>query len=172
MKQIGNLAVVCARRQDVLLQVGSEKVCVHVGAGPERNTLHAAWNDDDAIQRIVHELNFGRYAAGRNGLHQKFMADVVSMLGLEDKLKNMPNNLSGGQQQRVAIARALVSKPAIVLADEPTGNLDSRTSADVLGLLQRTSREFNQTLVMITHNDAIAQLADRIVRIEDGKIVG
>jgi len=99
---------------------------------------------------------------------QKFMADVVSMLGLEDKLKNMPNNLSGGQQ----IARALVSKPAIVLADEPTGNLDSRTSADVLGLLQRTSREFNQTLVMITHNDAIAQLADRIVRIEDGKIVG
>ena len=93
-------------------------------------------------------------------------------LGLEDKLKNMPNNLSGGQQQRVAIARALVSKPAIVLADEPTGNLDSRTSADVLGLLQRTSREFNQTLVMITHNDAIAQLADRIVRIEDGKIVG
>ena len=80
---------------------------------------------------------------------QKFMADVVSMLGLEDKLKNMPNNLSGGQQQRVAIARALVSKPAIVLADEPTGNLDSRTSADVLGLLQRTSREFNQTLVMI-----------------------
>ena len=103
---------------------------------------------------------------------QKFMADVVSMLGLEDKLKNMPNNLSGGQQQRVAIARALVSKPAIVLADEPTGNLDSRTSADVLGLLQRTSRGFNQTLVMITHNDAIAQLADRIVRIEDGKIVG
>ena len=98
--------------------------------------------------------------------------NVVSMLGLEDKLKNMPNNLSGGQQQRVAIARALVSKPAIVLADEPTGNLDSRTSADVLGLLQRTSREFNQTLVMITHNDAIAQLADRIVRIEDGKIVG
>ena len=66
MKQIGNLAVVCARRQDVLLQVGSEKVCVHVGAGPERNTLHAAWDDDDAIQRIVHELNFGRYAAGRN----------------------------------------------------------------------------------------------------------
>lgn len=103
---------------------------------------------------------------------KKFMDEVVRMLALEDKLNNMPNNLSGGQQQRVAIARALVSKPAIVLADEPTGNLDSRTSADVLGLLQRTSREFNQTLVMITHNDAIAQLADRIVRIEDGKIVG
>ena len=103
---------------------------------------------------------------------QKFMDEVVAMLGLEDKLKSMPNNLSGGQQQRVAIARALVAKPAIVLADEPTGNLDSKTSADVLGLLQRTSREFDQTLVMITHNNAIAQLADRIVRIEDGKIVG
>jgi len=103
---------------------------------------------------------------------QKFMDEVITMLGLEDKLKSMPNNLSGGQQQRVAIARALVAKPAIVLADEPTGNLDSKTSADVLGLLQRTSREFDQTLVMITHNNAIAQLADRIVRIEDGKIVG
>lgn len=103
---------------------------------------------------------------------KKFMDEVVHMLALENKLNNLPNNLSGGQQQRVAIARALISKPAIVLADEPTGNLDSRTSADVLGLLQRTSREFNQTLVMITHNDAIAQLADRIVRIEDGKIVG
>lgn len=101
---------------------------------------------------------------------QKFMDEVVSMLGLEDKLYNMPNNLSGGQQQRVAIARALVAKPAIVLADEPTGNLDSRTSADVLGLLKRTSNEFNQTIVMITHNQEIAQLADRIVRIEDGKI--
>ncbi len=101
---------------------------------------------------------------------QKFMDEVVSMLGLEDKLYNMPNNLSGGQQQRVAIARALVTKPAIVLADEPTGNLDSHTSADVLGLLKRTSNEFNQTIVMITHNQEIAQLADRIVRIEDGKI--
>ena len=103
---------------------------------------------------------------------QRFLGEVVKMLGLEDKLQNMPNNLSGGQQQRVAIARALVSKPAIVLADEPTGNLDSKTSADVLGLLQRTSREFHQTLVMITHDNKIAQLADRIVRIEDGKIVG
>ena len=101
---------------------------------------------------------------------KKFMDEVVKLLGLQDKLRNMPGNLSGGQQQRVAIARALVSKPAIVLADEPTGNLDSKTSADVLGLLQRTSREFNQTLVMITHNNEIAQLADRIVRIEDGKI--
>lgn len=101
---------------------------------------------------------------------QKFMNEVVSMIGLEDKLSNMPNNLSGGQQQRVAIARALITKPAIVLADEPTGNLDSHTSADVLGLLKRTSNEFNQTIVMITHNQEIAQLADRIVRIEDGKI--
>lgn len=100
-----------------------------------------------------------------------FMDDVVKMLGLEDKLENMPNNLSGGQQQRVAIARALLSKPAIILADEPTGNLDSKTSSNVLGLLKRTSREFNQTLVMITHNNEIAQLADRIVRIEDGKII-
>ena len=103
---------------------------------------------------------------------QKFMDEIVRMLALEDKLQNMPNNLSGGQQQRVAIARALITKPAIVLADEPTGNLDSRTSADVLGLLKRTSRSFHQTIVMITHNNEIAQLADRIVRIEDGKIVG
>ena len=101
---------------------------------------------------------------------KKFMGEVVRMLALEDKLNNLPNNLSGGQQQRVAIARALVSKPAIVLADEPTGNLDSRTSSDVLGLLKVTSQKFHQTLVMITHNNEIAQLADRIIRIEDGKI--
>ena len=106
-----------------------------------------------------------------NKVDKKFMNEVVQMLGLEDKLNNMPNNLSGGQQQRVAIARALVSKPAIVLADEPTGNLDSKTSADVLGLLKTTSQKFHQTLVMITHNSEIAQLADRIIRIEDGKIV-
>lgn len=105
-----------------------------------------------------------------NKVDKKFMKEVVQMLGLEDKLNNMPNNLSGGQQ-RVAIARALVSKPAIVLADEPTGNLDSKTSADVLGLLKTTSQKFHQTLVMITHNNEIAQLADRIIRIEDGKIV-
>ena len=106
-----------------------------------------------------------------NKVDKKFMNEVVQMLGLEDKLNNMPNNLSGGQQQRVAIARALVSKPAIVLADEPTGNLDSKTSADVPGLLKTTSQKFHQTLVMITHNSEIAQLADRIIRIEDGKIV-
>ena len=102
---------------------------------------------------------------------KKFMDEVVRMLALEDKLNNLPNNLSGGQQQRVAIARALISKPAIVLADEPTGNLDSRTSNDVLGLLKVTSQKFHQTLVMITHNNEIAQLADRIIRIEDGRIV-
>ena len=103
---------------------------------------------------------------------QRIMDNVVNMLGLDDKLKNMPNHLSGGQQQRVAIARALITKPAIILADEPTGNLDSKTSADVLGLIKRTSTEFHQTVVMITHNNDIARLADRIVRIEDGKIVG
>ncbi|OUN27407.1 ABC transporter ATP-binding protein [Blautia sp. An81] len=103
---------------------------------------------------------------------QRFMDTIVSMLGLDDKLNNMPDQLSGGQQQRVAIARALITKPAIILADEPTGNLDSKTSADVLGLIKRTSAEFRQTVVMITHNNDIARLADRIVRIEDGKIIG
>jgi putative ABC transport system ATP-binding protein len=93
------------------------------------------------------------------------------MLGLTEKLNNLPNNLSGGQQQRVAIARALATKPAIILADEPTGNLDSKTSQEVLGLLKMTSRQFHQTIVMITHNNEIAQLADRIIRIEDGRIV-
>ena len=107
-----------------------------------------------------------------NTIDQKLMDGIISMLGLEGKLNNMPNNLSGGQQQRVAIARALITKPALVLADEPTGNLDSHSSANVLGLLKRTSNEFNQTVVMITHNNDIAQLADRIVRIEDGKITG
>ena len=106
-----------------------------------------------------------------NRVDKKFMKEVVQMLGLEDKLNNMPNNLSGGQQQRVAIARALFSKPAIVLADEPTGNLDSRTSSDVLGLLKVTSQKFHQTIVMITHNNEIALLADRIIRIEDGRIL-
>ena len=101
----------------------------------------------------------------------KYIDGVIETLGLKSKLQNLPNNLSGGQQQRVAIARALASKPAIILADEPTGNLDSKTSQDVLGLLKITSRKFSQTIVMITHNEEIAQLADRIIRIEDGKIV-
>lgn len=100
-----------------------------------------------------------------------FIMQVVRLLGLEKKLDSLPNNLSGGQQQRVAIARALASKPSIILADEPTGNLDTKTSDDVIGLLKMTSKEFNQTIVMITHNSEIAQMADRIIRIEDGRIV-
>jgi putative ABC transport system ATP-binding protein len=102
---------------------------------------------------------------------QEYLDSIIDILGLSEKLQNLPNNLSGGQQQRVAIARALASKPAIILADEPTGNLDSKTSQDVLGLLKITSARFSQTIVMITHNEEIAQLADRIIRIEDGKIV-
>ena len=101
---------------------------------------------------------------------EKLLAEIVGVLGLKDKLENLPNNLSGGQQQRVSIARALLTKPEIILADEPTGNLDSKTSQDVLSLLKVTGMKFHQTVVMITHNDAIAQLADRIIRLEDGKI--
>ena len=102
----------------------------------------------------------------------KYVDQIIDMLGLSSKLQNLPNNLSGGQQQRVAIARALAAKPAIILADEPTGNLDSKTSQDVLSLLKVSSQKFAQTIVMITHNEEIAQLADRIIRIEDGKIIG
>lgn len=100
-----------------------------------------------------------------------FVMEVVHTLGLEEKLDSLPNNLSGGQQQRVAIARALAAKPAIILADEPTGNLDTKTSDNVIALLSTTSRKFHQTIVMITHNPDIAQLTDRTVRIEDGRIV-
>ena len=99
-----------------------------------------------------------------------YVDQIIETLGLERKLRSLPNNLSGGQQQRVAIARALAAKPAILLADEPTGNLDSKTSQDVMGLLKVTSQRFAQTIVMITHNEEIAQMADRIVRIEDGRI--
>ena len=101
---------------------------------------------------------------------EDYIQSIIHMLGLESKLDNLPNTLSGGQQQRVAIARALAAKPAIVLADEPTGNLDSRTSQDVMGLLKITGERFSQTIVMITHNEELAQTADRIVRIEDGRI--
>ena len=103
---------------------------------------------------------------------EDYISSIINTLGIEKKLFNLPNNLSGGQQQRVAIARALATKPAIILADEPTGNLDSKTRQDVLGLLKVTSKKFNQTLVMITHNEEIAQMADRIIRIEEGKIMG
>lgn len=106
-----------------------------------------------------------------NQVDKEYVEKIIRMLHLEEKLENLPNNLSGGQQQRVAIARALASKPAIILADEPTGNLDSRTSLEVMELLRMTSTEFDQTLVMITHNPEIAQVADRMIRIEDGRIV-
>ena len=107
---------------------------------------------------------------GRN-VDEAYVEEVIATLGLEKKLRNLPGQLSGGQQQRVAIARALATKPAILLADEPTGNLDSRTSQDVLGLMKVTGQKFGQTMVMITHNEEIAQMAHRIVRIEDGRIV-
>ena len=106
-----------------------------------------------------------------NTVDQDYINQVIDSLGLTEKINSMPNQLSGGQQQRVAIARALATKPAIVLADEPTGNLDSRTSQDVLSLLKVTGQNFNQTIVMITHNEEIAQMADRIIHIEDGKII-
>ena len=107
-----------------------------------------------------------------NSVDEKFVNQVIESLGLKEKVENLPNQLSGGQQQRVAIARELATKPSIILADEPTGNLDSKTSQDVLGLLKMTSVRFKQTIVMITHNEEIAQMADRIIRIEDGKVYG
>ncbi|WP_342437209.1 ABC transporter ATP-binding protein [Paenibacillus sp. FSL L8-0436] len=110
------------------------------------------------------ELDGGR-------IDQKYLDEVIQALGLQEKIHNLPSNLSGGQQQRVAIARALATKPSIILADEPTGNLDSKTSQEVLILLKQLSEKFNQTIVMITHNESIAQTADRIIRIEDGRIV-
>ena len=107
-----------------------------------------------------------------NIVDKKYVDKISRIIGLESKLQNLPNNLSGGQQQRVAIARALAAKPAIILLDEPTGNLDSKTSLDVIGLLKVTSEQFKQTIVLITHNEGIAQMADRIIHIEDGKIAG
>ncbi|MDU1411868.1 MAG: ABC transporter ATP-binding protein [Clostridium sp.] len=103
-------------------------------------------------------------------INKEFINNIINLLHLESKTKSYPNMLSGGQQQRVAIARALASKPSIILADEPTGNLDSKTGQEVLGLLKVTAEKFNQTIVMITHNLEVAQLADRIIRIEDGRI--
>ena len=106
-----------------------------------------------------------------NTIDKPFIDEIINTLGLDKKRDSMPNMLSGGQQQRVAIARALATKPSIMLADEPTGNLDSKTSQDVLGILKMTSTKFHQTMMMITHNEQIAQLADRIIHIEDGKII-
>ena len=104
-------------------------------------------------------------------IDKEYIGQIIHVLGIDDKKESFPNQLSGGQQQRVAIARAMAAVPAIILADEPTGNLDSKTSQDVLGLLKVTSQRFSQTIVMITHNEEIAQMADRIIRIEDGKII-
>ena len=105
-----------------------------------------------------------------NRIDKDFINEIINLLGITSKVKTMPNKLSGGQQQRVAIARAISTKPSIILADEPTGNLDTKTSLEVIGLLKNTSKAFNQTIVMITHNEEIAQMADKIIRIEDGKI--
>ncbi|MFQ7234655.1 MAG: ABC transporter ATP-binding protein, partial [Enterococcus hulanensis] len=105
-----------------------------------------------------------------NVVDETFVEEVINTLGLKGRENSLPSMLSGGQQQRVAIARALAAKPAIILADEPTGNLDSKSSQDVLGLLKQSAKKFNQTVIMITHNDQIAQLADRVIRIEDGKL--
>lgn len=107
-----------------------------------------------------------------NKIDKEYIDSIIDTLGLKDKMYSFPNNLSGGQQQRVAIARALAIKPSIILADEPTGNLDSKTGQEVIGLLKVTNEKFNQTIVMITHNEEIAQVTDRIIRVEDGKIVG
>ncbi len=106
-----------------------------------------------------------------NEVDEEYVKEIIDILGLSEKVNSMPNQLSGGQQQRVAIARALATKPSFILADEPTGNLDSKTSQDVLGLLKTTGAKFNQTMIMITHNEEIAQMADRIIRIEDGHVI-
>ena len=135
-----------------LFVVNAERCC----AGGRQ--LYQNQHSEQAEDLIVEPVSYTHL------VDQKFLDEIVHLLGLEDKLKNMPNNLSGGQQQRVAIARALITKPAIVLADEPTGNLDSKTSAEVLGLIKRTSAEFRQTVVMITHNDDIARLAEMCIR--------
>ena len=126
------------------------------------------WDDERKISGF-----FGMkvFAAKKKKIEKKYVDEIIDTLGIRTKLENLPSALSGGQQQRVAIARALAAKPAILLADEPTGNLDSKTSQDVLGLLKVTSKRFHQTIVMITHNEEIAQMADRILQIEDGKIV-
>ena len=138
-------------------------------AGNKLRTTHESvvTNTTDYIGNFIFEDG---KLDGKN-VDKKFVDSIISTLGLEDKVTSLPNQLSGGQQQRVAIARALASKPAILLCDEPTGNLDSRTSQDVLGLLKISSSKYEQTIVMITHNEEIAQMADRIVRIEDGRII-
>lgn len=123
-----------------------------------------------SVLNVYENIIFPIQLDGGN-IDKKYINNIIETLGLKEKINAMPNQLSGGQQQRVAIARALATKPAIVLADEPTGNLDTKTSQDVISLLKVTGKKYNQTIVMITHNEAIAQMADRIIRIEDGNIV-
>lgn len=124
-----------------------------------------------SVQNVYKNIVFPIRLDGRQP-DKKYIERICRELGIEGKMDRYPNQLSGGQQQRVSIARAIAAKPAVLLADEPTGNLDSRTSAEVMGLLRMTSKEFHQTIIMITHNEAIAQLADRVIHLEDGKIVG
>ena len=139
-----------------------------------RRTLGVIFQDFRLIEKksVYDNLAFAMRAIGASNRElRRRIPYVLQLVGLDQKGDRFPGQLSGGEQQRVAIARALVNNPSMIIADEPTGNLDSKTSADVLGLLKRTSMEFNQTIVMITHNNEIAQLADRIIRIEDGRIV-
>ena len=139
-----------------------------------RRTLGIIFQDFRLIEKktVQGNLEFAMRTVGASGREmRKRIPYVLDLVGLDDKADVFPNEMSGGEQQRVAIARALVNNPKMIIADEPTGNLDSRTSGDVLSLLKLSSTKFNQTVVMITHNESIAQLADRIIRIEDGRIV-
>ena len=155
---------------------------LHMLGGLDRPSSGKVYVDDKDISRLKEDslCIFRRRKIGfivlpieldGNDVDKSYVNQIVEVLGLGSKLNSLPSQLSGGQQQRVAIARALATKPAIILADEPTGNLDSHTSQDVLGLLKVTGEKFGQTIVMITHNEEIAQMADRIIRIEDGRIV-
>ena len=143
----------------------------HINLAPQKRKVGYLFQNYALFPNMTVETNIAAGLSGSKEEKQEAAARMIRLFKLEGLEKRYPSQLSGGQQQRVAIARALITKPAIVLADEPTGNLDSKTSAEVLGLIKRTSAEFRQTVVMITHNNDIARLADRIVRIEDGKIV-
>ena len=150
-------------------------LAMHLPGGPW--DLSAASPPPEIIKRMIScrrtgDFRFiGRALSAPRNIHKDHIDEIISVLGLSEKTQSMPNQLSGGQQQRVAIARALATKPSIILADEPTGNLDSKTSQDVLGLMKTSCTRFRQTLIMITHNEEIAQMADRIIRIEDGRVV-
>ena len=180
-----NLSVELGEFVAIVGTSGSGKsTLLHMLGGLDRPTSGKVWVDEKDISRLKDEqlTIFRRRKIGfvfqsvlpveldGNPVDAKYVEDIIEILGLKQKKFSLPSQLSGGQQQRVAIARALAAKPAILLADEPTGNLDSVTSQDVLSLLKVTSSRFGQTVVMITHNEEIAQMADRIVRIEDGKI--